>query len=152
MARGEAKSYTFGVELVIEGLVASKIFGLTVLDAWFRNTFWVCPRQHIAGAPGLEAEVNRDSLRSQRCLDDVGRHDDGGEATGETAGAPNQHGSTPPSGLQVLQEGGMGLRGRENNERGEKERGGLGEEVGHADKFPGLTKMCSFQENRNGQD
>ena len=31
-----------------------------------------------------------------------------------------------------------------------KER--LGEEVGHADNFPGLTKMCLFRENRKGHD
>ena len=29
---------------------------------------------------------------------------------------------------------------------------GLGEEVGHADNFPGLTKMCLFRENRKGHD
>ena len=29
-----------------------------------------------------------------------------------------------------------------------KRKRGLGEEVGNADNFPGLTEMCLFQENR----
>ena len=33
-----------------------------------------------------------------------------------------------------------------------KEREGLGKDVGHADNFSGLTKMCLFRENRKGHD
>ena len=47
------------------------------------------------------------------------------------------------------------LKPRKKQQRKErmkkKERKG-GERIRHGDKFPGLTKMCSFQENRNGQD
>ena len=38
----------------------------------------------------------------------------------------------------------------ENNKEEKKKKGGVGEEVGHTDNFPGLTKMCLFRENRKG--
>ena len=42
---------------------------------------------------------------------------------------------------------------KQNKKREEKKKkGGVGEEVGHADNFPGLTKMCLFQENRKRHD
>ena len=34
----------------------------------------------------------------------------------------------------------------ENNKEEKKKGGGVGEEVGHADNFPGLTKMSLIQE------
>ena len=38
----------------------------------------------------------------------------------------------------------------ENNKEEKEKKGGVGEEIGHSDNFPGLTKMCLFQENRKG--
>ena len=34
----------------------------------------------------------------------------------------------------------------ENNKEEKKKEGGVGEEVGHADNFPELTRMCLFLE------
>ena len=38
----------------------------------------------------------------------------------------------------------------ENNKEEKEKKGGVGEEIGHADNFPGPTRMCLFQENRKG--
>ena len=38
----------------------------------------------------------------------------------------------------------------ENNKEEKEKKGGVGEEIGHADSFPGPTRMCLFRENRKG--
>ena len=47
-------------------------------------------------------------VAARRLDPDRFRREGGGEATGKTGGAPMQHGSMPPSGLQVIREGGAG--------------------------------------------